>query len=259
MKGYLYLLSILCPIVAYTLPVGEQVVNGSAVFSEEMGGSMEIQASDKAIINYDSFNIGKEEKVRFVQPGSDSCVLNRVMGKDPSSILGSLESNGKVFLVNPNGIYFGKEGSVNVGSLVASTLDILDQDFLNDTYQFNLYGSKKSFIENLGTINAPEGAVVLLAPRIKNEGVINAQAGKVVFASAESVTLDFSGDNLLSFILEGDLEEAVIEHLGTVDADSVFMNLKVAQRAIREVVNTEGVVEGNQIVKENGKIGRAHV
>ncbi|MBM3198360.1 MAG: filamentous hemagglutinin N-terminal domain-containing protein, partial [Chlamydiae bacterium] len=245
----------LFPAVAFSLPQGEQVVHGEAVFTPGEGGALEVSVSDKAIINYDSFNIAELERVRFVQPGSQSCVLNRVVGGDPSSILGSLESNGRVFLVNPNGIYFGPAATVNVGSLVASTLNIKDQDFLQDKFQFHMdKDAASSFIHNLGHISSPEGAVVFLAPHIKNEGVVAARAGSVFFGAAESVTLDFAGDGMVSFLLEGELEQAVIEHLGSATADDIFMKMKVAKKAIQQVVNTDGVIEGNTIVQENGII-----
>lgn len=248
-------------VAAVALPQGELVVSGEADFVRVDEGSLHVTTSEKAIINYESFSIGEVESVRFIQPSSKSCVLNRVQGSDPSSILGSMSSNGKVFLVNPNGIYFGPNSSVNVGSLIASTLDILDQDFLNEKFNFHLkQGAKPALIHNLGHISAPEGVVALLAPYIKNEGVITANAGRVFLASAEVVTLDFSGDGLLSFIVEGDLEDAVITQLGNIQAPGgeVFMNVKTAHKAIRDIINTDGVVEGNKIVKENGIIHIAY-
>ena len=245
----------LFPAVAFSTPQGELVVHGHADFTRSEGGTLEISASDRAIINYESFHIAEHERVRFVQPGKTSCVLNRVVGGDPSKILGALESNGRVFLVNPNGIYFGAAATVHVGSLVASTLNVQDQDFLNDHFRFHMDRAyAKSSIEHFGNISSPEGAIVFLAPHIKNEGVIAAKAGNVFFGAAESVTLDFSGDGLVSFILDGDLEEATIEHLGSASGDAVFMKMKVANRAIRDVINTDGIEEGNVITQENGVI-----
>ena len=95
--------------------------------------------------NYKDFQIGSQEKVRFLQNSTKSCVLNRITGENPSQILGSLESNGKVFLVNPNGIYFGRDSKVNVGSLIASTLDIADEDFTSEKYHFTLNQGKNFF------------------------------------------------------------------------------------------------------------------
>ena len=121
------------PVAIYSLPTCPEVITGEAVFLQGET-SLEIHASHQAIIEYESFHIGPQEKVHFFQPSSDSHVLNRVVGADPSQILGSLTSDGQVFLVNPQGIYFGKDAVVEVGALVASTLDISNQDYLEGRF-----------------------------------------------------------------------------------------------------------------------------
>ena len=136
----------------YSLPKNPQVKAGTAEFKEVDPHTLEIRPSDQAILHYSHFDIGREEKVQFIQKSSSSCVLNRVLESDPSQIFGSLESNGKVFLVNPSGIYFGPNSKVNVGSLIASTLDISDQDFLDETYQFHF--TKDSLIQNEGSLTS---------------------------------------------------------------------------------------------------------
>ncbi|MBS0627255.1 MAG: filamentous hemagglutinin N-terminal domain-containing protein, partial [Verrucomicrobia bacterium] len=244
--------------VAFSLPQGEQIVHGQAEIARGPR-TFSITTSDKAIINYGSFNIGEKERVEFIQPSSTSTVLNRVVGSDPSSILGNITSNGKVFLVNPNGIYFGAGASVNVGSLIASTLDILDQDFLEDRFYFSAKkGTTPGMIHNLGQITSQEGVIAFISPHIKNEGAITANAGKVIFAAGEAVTLDFTGDGLMKFIIEGEIEDAVVEHLGTIEAKEVFMNVKTAHKAIRDVINTDELIQGNTLVKENGIIRIVH-
>lgn len=249
------LLLILLPHILRALPQGGQVAAGNADFVQNEAHSLAITTSDKAIINYQSFNIGELESVQFVQPSSSSCVLNRVQEGNPSSILGSLKGNGKVFLVNPDGIYFGPKASVNVGSFVASTLDILDQDFLNENYTFfHTANSKGSEIYNQGEISSLEGSIVLLAPFVRNEGVISALTDKVLVTSGEKVTLDFTGDGLVSFAVEGDLEEALIENSGKIQAveGQIYLRTKAASRVIREILNTEGVEEATKIIKEKG-------
>jgi filamentous hemagglutinin family protein len=237
----------------YSLPKNPKVISGSSEFREIDSNVMEIRASDQAIVNYSKFDIGKNEKVKFIQKSSSSCVLNRVSGNDPSQILGSLESNGKVFLVNPNGIYFGSNSTVNVGSLIASTLDISDTDFLQENYQFNL-GSKNSVICNEGDLLSPDGSIVLMAPQIQNVGTISARAGTVALLSGECVTLDFTGDGLVSFSVEGALKEALIEHLGEIKASTVALKMPVAKKAISEIVNLDGIEEGDIFIEENGVI-----
>jgi trimeric autotransporter adhesin len=248
----------LVPDLALALPQDPQVIAGEAKIDTKNSKTMIVETSDKAIVNYKSFDIAKKEKVKFVQPSSSSCVLNRVNGGETSKILGTLEGNGKVFLVNPQGIYFGKDAVVNVGSFIASTLDIADQDFLNEKYEFNLpKGMKGSEIVNEGKISSSaEGSIVLMAPVIRNHGVIEAKAGRVLLASGEKVTLDFSGDGLMQFAVEGEIEEAVIEHLGKISSDTgdVVLRLKVAEKAIKSIVNQDGVEEGEVFVEENGII-----
>jgi len=118
------------PIQIQALPSGARVAAGLASFNKN-GNHLNITTSDKAIINYNSFNIAKKEGVRFIQPSSSSVVLNRVVkANNPSSILGSLNANGRVFLINPAGIYFGANSKVNANSFLATTLNITNDNFL---------------------------------------------------------------------------------------------------------------------------------
>ncbi len=246
------------PELLLALPQSPSVVAGDVAIQNQQSRTMVVKASDRAIIEYKSFDIHKGEKVQFIQPSHSSTVLNRVTGKKASKILGQLESNGKVLLVNPNGMYFGPHASVRVASLVASTLDISNEDFIKGQYSFFLENKEfLSEIRNDGLLSAsPEGSIVLLAPVIRNFGTIQAKAGRVVLAGGESVTLDFHGDGLLQFSVEGDIKGAVIQHLGSIQADGgeVQMHLPTAKRAIHEIVNKEGIERGEVFVKENGEI-----
>ena len=110
--------------LAVAAPTGGVVVAGSASIGGAAGATVITQASQNAVLNWNSFNVAAGESVTFAQPNSASVALNRILGGDGSAIMGTLSANGKVFLVNPNGVLFGKGASVNVGGLVASTLDI---------------------------------------------------------------------------------------------------------------------------------------
>lgn len=249
---------VLIPGLVSALPQDASVAAGSAEFSKTDLNTLLISTSDKAIINYSSFDIGTHEIVQFIQPNTSSCVLNRVQGGNPSEILGHLNANGKVFLVNPNGIYFGASAVVNTASIVASVLDIKDQDFLDEKYRFFLKsGSEKARIDVLGQLNAGvEGAIVLLAPYIRNEGILTAKAGKVVMAAGEMVTLDFTGDGKIHFAVEGELKEALIEQAGKIEAadSQVMLRLRTAKRVIDSIINADGALEGSAIVEEGGEI-----
>lgn len=234
------------PAFVLALPEGEKVTSGEATFERIDAHTLHIQTEDKTIIHYKHFNIGEKETVRFHQPHSKAVVLNRVKGSDPSQLLGRMASNGKVILVNPNGIFFGPHSEVNVGSLIASTLHISDENFKKGNYRFELEeGAKNSFIENQGFLSVQEGGcLALLAPHIVQKGVISAHAGQVAFLAAPIVTLDFTGDGLVRFAVEGELESTTIEQIGIISAlqGNVFLHMRAADRLIRSVVNMDGFV-----------------
>lgn len=153
------------PQISWALPVGETVVSGTASFVTTPTTMTVNQTTDKAIINYASFSIGVPETVTFIQPSGTSIALNRVTGVDPSQILGALSANGRVFIINPNGILFGTSSTVDTNGLIASTLDIADADFLADNFVFS--GAAGGVIQNLGDLNSPGGFVALLGAALR--------------------------------------------------------------------------------------------
>lgn len=249
---------LLLPFSLYALPDEGEVVCGKATFTQADAHKLVIHAADKTVIHYSQFNIAENETVQFVQPKTSSAVLNKVTGNAPSQIFGHLNSNGKVFLINENGIVFGPNSQINTGSLIASTLDIKDQDFAIGNYAFQLgEKGKSSQIINQGNLSSsPEGQIVLMAPHIINEGAISARAGKVALLGGESVILDFTGDGLISFVVEGELQSSVIEHLGKISAaeGDVYLHLKTAKNLLKSVVNTDELVVGHALTTENGVV-----
>ena len=176
---------------AQTLPTGGSVAAGTATVATAANTLTVTQTSQNAVLNWQSYSIGANDAVVYVQPNSNAVALNRVTGPDPSAILGSLSANGKVFLVNPNGVVFGKGANVNVGGLVASTLDLSDADFMNGKYAFE--GNAGS-VRNEGSITADGGYVALLGGHVDNRGVIRATLGTVALAAGNKITLDVAGD-----------------------------------------------------------------
>src|SRR5690606_39935376 len=141
-------------------PSGAQVVHGSVQFGSGAGGNLQIrQGSANAIINWESFSIEAGELTQFRQPGSKATVLNRVTGGDPSAIHGALKANGGVFVINPNGILVGPSGTIDVHSLVLSTLDVSDGEFLARGDLVFKGNSSSGSVTNLGRINAIGGDV----------------------------------------------------------------------------------------------------
>jgi filamentous hemagglutinin family protein len=166
--------------LATALPEGASLVAGQANISTPNANAMVVtQGSDKAILNWQSFNIGAGQSMQFVQPGAASVALNRVTGAAPSSIYGSLSANGQVFLINPAGVMFAPGAQVHVGGLVASTLALSNEDFMAGRYTFSSSGNAGA-VTNGGNIRAARGGYVLLAaPNVSNTGSINADAGSV--------------------------------------------------------------------------------
>jgi filamentous hemagglutinin family protein len=241
---------------AFALPVDGVVTNGAAAITSGGTGVLVVnQTSNAATINWQSFSIGASESVRFVQPSSSSVALNRVLGSDPSHILGNLSANGQVFLVNPNGILFGQGASVNVGGLVASTLDMADSDFLAGRY--SLRGSASASVRNLGAIHAREGGyVALVGQTVENDGNISAPKGSVALAAGSAVTLDFAGDGLLKVAVSESALNALVRNGGVVQADggAVWMSASARDALLSTVIDNTGIVQAHTVGYRNGRI-----
>ncbi|WP_018702129.1 beta strand repeat-containing protein [Anaeromusa acidaminophila] len=240
---------------ALAAPEGGTVAAGSATISQSGALTTINQASQKAIINWNSFNIAKGETVRFNQPGAAAIALNRVTGNNASAIYGTLSANGQVFLVNPNGVLFAKGAQVNVGGLAASTLGISDKDFLNGNYQFS--GDSAKSVVNQGELSAAaKGYIALLGANAVNEGVIVAKEGTAALAAGSKVNLDFTGDGLLHMSVDQAAVAALASNKGLIQADGglVVMSAKSADALAGTVVNNSGVIEAKSVSTKNGVI-----
>lgn len=242
-------------------PSGGDVVGGVATISTpDAQGTVINQTSAQAIINWQSFSIGSNEYVQFNQPSSSSVTLNRVTGGSASSILGNLGANGQVFLVNPNGVYFGAGATLDVGGLVASTMDIRDEDFMNGNYQFSSgNGGSGASVVNDGIIRAREqGYVVLAADRVENHGRIEAKYGQIALLAGGEVTLDIVGDGLVNFSVDAATatELAGVENTGDLIADGgrVVLTGKVSNALIATAVNNSGLIQAHGIAEQNGQV-----
>ncbi|NCO39044.1 MAG: filamentous hemagglutinin N-terminal domain-containing protein, partial [Armatimonadetes bacterium] len=210
--AFALLLTGLCSL-ALAAPEGGNVVAGQAAISKPDALTTSIlQSSQSAIINWKGFSIDVNELVKFLQPNAGAVALNRVTGIDPSTILGELLANGRVFLVNPNGILFGPHSKVDVGSLLATTFDLKDSDFLAGKYEFlQKPGAKPAFVVNQGQIKvAKNGAVFLVAPGVKNEGLIIAQLGTVALGSGGEFKVRLRDDGPITYCVAGKVLESVV-------------------------------------------------
>lgn len=248
---------------AHANPTGGQVVAGSASIENGAPGVLNIfQQSNRAVIDWRSFSIATGETVNFVQPSSSSATLNRVLGNDPSAIFGRLNANGTVMLVNPNGIVFGAGSRVDVGGLVATTANISNTDFMAGRHVFGVAGSPTASIENHGLISIRDsGLAALVAPRVRNAGVIEARLGRVVLGAANSFTLDFHGDGLLSFgagsaITEAAGNAALVSNTGEIRADggTVLLTARAVKGVVDQVINTDGLVSATTVSGQDGRI-----
>ena len=238
------------------LPKGGQIVSGQGSISTSGKQMTIIEKQNRMITNWDSFNIGANASVTFIQPGSSSIALNRILDQNPSQIFGSLKSNGEVFLLNPSGIVFGPTASVDVGGLVASSLNLSNADFLLGRYRFTPVGTAGPIV-NQGTINAANyGVVALIAPQVTNQGTISANGGSVALAAGDRVLLDFAGDGLIKVSVDQAALNSAVENKTAVkgDAGQVLMTPKTAGELVATAVNNTGVIEADSISEKNGVI-----
>lgn len=231
---------------AFANPNGASVVSGQVGFSA-VGNTLTVTNSPNAIINWQQFSIQPGEVTRFVQVNAQSAVLNRVVGQDPSQILGSLLSNGRVFLINPNGIVFGQGSVIDVAGLVASTLKLSDEDFLAGRLRFT-DGVGAGSINNQGSITTPTGGkVYLIAPDIRNSGIISTPQGEILLAAGHSVNLMDAANPDVQVTLSAPDTQAV--NLGTLMARSGKIGVYGA------LISQQGTIDANTaIAGENGQI-----
>ena len=239
----------------HAAPTGGQVNAGSGKISQTGPAVTIEQSSPHLSINWQSFSIGAAESVVFRQPSAQAIALNRILGQDPSVILGKLSANGQVFLLNPNGVLFGPGAHVDVGGIVASTLGLSDADFLAGRY--TLSGSGSGSVTNRGTIQAADGGyVALVGPRVANEGVISARLGTVGLGAGEQVTLKIDGQQLVAFNVDKAAVDALVSNKQLIRADggTVILSAKAKDALLSTVVNNEGIVEARSISFRNGVI-----
>src|SRR6185437_7367089 len=187
-------------------PVGGAVISGQGSISNPSATTTLInQQSNSLIINWSSFNVASNETVRFVQPSSTSVALNNILSASPSEIFGKIDANGRVVLINPNGILFGRTAQLNVGSLIASSLELKEFDPTTGHLTFQSLSGKPGVIDNEGTITAgPGGSVALLGGTVLNNGLVVADYGTVAMGAGNVATLDFYGGGLLRLQVSGD-------------------------------------------------------
>ncbi|EKC2495872.1 filamentous hemagglutinin N-terminal domain-containing protein, partial [Salmonella enterica] len=239
------------------LPTGGQIVGGQGSISTS-GNQMTIhQQTQNMATNWHSFDVGQNNTVQFVQPDSSSVALNRVTGVSGSQIMGTLKANGQVFILNPNGVLFGKDARVNVAGLVASTKNINTADFMKGQYTLSGSGTSGAQVINQGSLTTSKGGYIVLAgERVSNSGTVTTPGGKTVLAAGKTVTLQLDNGGLTSVSVNGSVVNALVENRGLISATNgqVYLTAKGQDMLLNTVVNNSGTIEAKGLASRGGEI-----
>ncbi len=239
----------------WAAPQGGQVTGGSGTVSASGNTTTISQTSDRLSLNWQSFNLGKNEAVNFVQPSASALAVNRILDSNGSQILGRLNANGQVWLINPNGVLFGKDAQIHVGSIVASTLSPDETSIGSARTAFA--GSSRAGVVNLGTVNAAQGGyVALLGHSVSNQGNISAPGGTVALGGGSTVSLQFAGSTLLGLEVSRNQIKALAENGGLIQADGgqVLLSAGARDSVLASMVNNTGVIQAQTVQEKDGKI-----
>ncbi|MCB1681411.1 MAG: right-handed parallel beta-helix repeat-containing protein [Alphaproteobacteria bacterium] len=239
---------------------GVSIVEGQGTVTDTGLGTTTIdQLSDRAIGEAQELHIGTMGSVTINQNSKNSLFVGRVIGNhsDPTQILGHLSADGRVMIIDRNGVFFGKDSVVDASGIAVTTGDIANTDIMdgNENYTFQNFGSGDIVLE--GTMNVKDaGLAAFVAPTVRNSGVINAKMGSVVFGSGEKVTLDLYGDGLVEVAVDGALGNSLLENKGTVNAEggTVVMTAQSAKEVVDNVINNEGIINVSSVTQKGGKI-----
>ncbi|WP_084688012.1 YDG domain-containing protein [Paraburkholderia oxyphila] len=236
-------------------PSGGQIVSGIGSISQAGAVTTIQQGSQTLQLNWQSFNVGAGQTVNFVQPGASALAVNRIFGSTPSAIMGHLNANGQVWLINPNGVLFGPSARVNVGGIVASTLDLDPNSLSSSTRRFS--GNGQGSVVNQGTITAADGGyVALLGNRVSNQGVISARLGTIALAGGSAATLTFDGSRLVHIQVDASTLDNLAENrqLLVADGGQVIMTAGAKDALLASAVNNTGKIRAQTVEDHQGTI-----
>ena len=247
--------------IAMAEPTGGQVTAGAGTINQAGTVTTINQATQNMAIDWHTFNVRANEAVNFNQPNANAIALNRVTGTESSNIMGSLTANGRVFILNPNGVLFGAGAQVNVGSLVASTASLSNANFMAGNFNFTGNGNNASIVNNANINIAQGGTLAFIAPVIKNNGtiIVNqsvASQGSVILAAADDVTLTLQNGGLTSYTLNKGSVQTLIDNGGLIQADGghVVLTAKGLDALSQSAINHTGIIEAQTVSSINGKI-----
>ena len=234
-------------------PQGGRIVGGEGSIRTGKDTVVE-QSSRDLVVDWDRFDVGRDESVHFAQESAGHSVLNRIYDHKPSEIWGRVTARGRVWLLNPHGVFFGRGARVSVGSLVASGLWMEKEDFLAGRYVLSRRGEAAGAVRNAGVLEAAAGGIGLAGGEAVNEGKILARQGRVTLAAGERMTVDFDGDGLLNFALQQGAAAGAVRNDGTVEGGGVALGLQEAAGVLRGVVNNGGIVQAVAAEAQGGVV-----
>jgi filamentous hemagglutinin family protein len=257
MKAFKPLVSLLMftatPLV-YSNPTGFETLVGEAEFSQISENTVQITTGRQAVINWKTFSIDKQETTRFVMPSASSSVLNRVLGGESSDILGSIEANGKVFLINPKGVFIGEDALIDTASFIASSYDLLNDEFILGK-EIVFKGTEGSII-NYGKIRAWDGDIVLIGYQVENKGSIEAEKGVAALAAGSEVLLRPSDNERI--LIRTKIDEVISEDLIGVQNNGVITALQAELKAegnpYMMAIKDTGRIDALKTVEQAGRI-----
>ena len=239
------------------LPTEGSVIRGNVSITESPSLMNINQSSSRAVVNWGTFDIGSASTVNFNQPSASAIILNNVLSSNPSQIFGHMNANGQVFFSNPNGMYFSPSANVSVGGLVATTNSISSDDFMAGKNIFYRNGATGSII-NEGHLSANLGGyIALLAPEVRNQGIIVAQLGTVIMAAGETYTLAFkNGTSLSNIYVSASTLNSLVSNGEAIYAPGglIIMSAKAANHIQGGVINNTGLIEASGLVNHGGVI-----
>lgn len=247
----------LCTTQTHAGPAGGVVSAGTGAIVQSGITTTINQTSQRLAIDWNTFSTAVGESVVFAQPNAQAIALNRILGSSPSELLGSLSANGQVFILNPNGVLFGAGSQVNVGGLVASTLSMSNADFMAGNNVFTKEANSTGTVINRGNLTAADGGyIALLAPQVRNEGVISATLGAALLAAGNKVTLNLNNGSLLGYSIDQGALNALADNQQLIQANGgqVLMSAKAADALSTAVVNNTGVIEAKTLQNQGGRI-----
>ncbi|MGI4938608.1 MAG: filamentous hemagglutinin N-terminal domain-containing protein [Janthinobacterium lividum] len=239
---------------AIAAPDGGVVTAGSGSISQAGNVTTISQASKNLSLNWNGFNVGSGETVNFIQPSANALAINRITGGSASQILGQVNANGQLFLINPGGILFGQSAQVNVGGLVASTLDLAGEGD-GSTRRFS--GSGRGSIINQGALRAAYGGYIsLLGNQVINQGIVTARMGTVAMAGGSAMTLTFNDNSLVNVQVNQSTFDTLVANQGIVIADGglAIMTAGTRDSLLENLTSNSGVIEAHSAENRNGKI-----